>query len=397
MARLSLCMIVRNESGNLAKCLDSVDDLADELVIVDTGSTDSTLEIARARADQLIEAPWGEDFSAARNAGLDAATGDWVLVLDADEKLRREAISAVKAAVESADVDAYEVGIENHLTDGNEIVHQVRLFRRNGQNRYSGRVLEQVSAVSPARLGGVLIDHRGFVGLLLAKKRTRNAKILRLALVDNPDDNVLNFQLYKETGDPEPLTDAADRIVRLPEEAQLGTPMAAEIMAAAAMYWADRGEAGRAMKLCEALDQFPRQARHYLAYGLALAHFGHLEHAEEALKVGLDEDLGTPAQRLKCALALGQIQLAQDKSGQALETLRETQGTFSRHPVALHNLLRALLHTGKCDEAIQRGMRWFEAHQDDKTALLLCAEAAERLGHAGQARQWRSIAAKAPG
>jgi tetratricopeptide (TPR) repeat protein len=84
---ISLCMIVKDEATTLAATLDSARPWVDEMVVVDTGSTDATPAVARAGGAQVYEFPWGDDFAAARNASLARATGDWVLVLDADEVL----------------------------------------------------------------------------------------------------------------------------------------------------------------------------------------------------------------------------------------------------------------------------------------------------------------------
>jgi len=87
MAKLSLSMIVKNEARDLARCLESVKPVVSEIVVVDTGSTDETPQIAAGLGARVISTPWTNDFSAARNIGLDAATGDWLLLLDADEEL----------------------------------------------------------------------------------------------------------------------------------------------------------------------------------------------------------------------------------------------------------------------------------------------------------------------
>lgn len=84
---ISLCMIVKNEADNLARCLRSARGAADEIIIVDTGSTDATRSIARSFGARIIDYPWNGDFAAARNAGLALAQGTWILVLDADEEL----------------------------------------------------------------------------------------------------------------------------------------------------------------------------------------------------------------------------------------------------------------------------------------------------------------------
>ena len=83
--RVSLCMIARNEGATLSRCLSSIAGLADEIIVVDTGSLDNTREIARQLDARVHEFPWVDDFAAARNESLRHATGDWILWLDGDE------------------------------------------------------------------------------------------------------------------------------------------------------------------------------------------------------------------------------------------------------------------------------------------------------------------------
>ena len=85
--RISLCMIVRDEEEHLARCLASVQGVVDEIVIVDTGSIDRSVEIAEGFGARVLHEEWKGDFAAPRNTGIDAAGGDWILVLDADEEL----------------------------------------------------------------------------------------------------------------------------------------------------------------------------------------------------------------------------------------------------------------------------------------------------------------------
>lgn len=107
---ISLCMIVKNEADNLARCLTSVRGAADELIIVDTGSTDDTIAIARSFGAAVISFPWTGDFAAARNAGLEKARGTWILVLDADEELDAESKGELLLCAEHVEYEAFLYG-----------------------------------------------------------------------------------------------------------------------------------------------------------------------------------------------------------------------------------------------------------------------------------------------
>ena len=98
-ARVSLSLIVKNEEANLPACLQSVAGLVDEVVVIDTGSSDRTREIARAFGAKVFDFPWCDSFSAARNEGLRHATGQWVLWLDADEYFDQPNLEKVKSLV----------------------------------------------------------------------------------------------------------------------------------------------------------------------------------------------------------------------------------------------------------------------------------------------------------
>ena len=89
--RISLCMIVKDEQEWLAQCLESVQGAVDEIIVVDTGSSDRSNDIARQYGARIVPYVWCDDFAAARNAGLEQATGEWILFLDADEALDAEA------------------------------------------------------------------------------------------------------------------------------------------------------------------------------------------------------------------------------------------------------------------------------------------------------------------
>jgi glycosyltransferase involved in cell wall biosynthesis len=103
MTKLSLCMIVKDEESRLAKCLKSAKNLVNEIIVVDTGSTDKTIEIAQSFAARVENYEWTHDFSAARNEALKYATGDWILVLDADEVLSPKIIPQIREVMNMDD------------------------------------------------------------------------------------------------------------------------------------------------------------------------------------------------------------------------------------------------------------------------------------------------------
>ncbi len=208
--RLSLCLIVKDEEDFLPDCLASVGDLADEVIVVDTGSTDRTVERAEAAGATVVHRPWTGDFAAARNASLDAATGDWVLVLDADERLAPGSAEQVRRLIDAEPEDApptiYLPLIENRDKDGRPLGagHMPRLWRRRPALRFTGRVHEQVGVGVPGLRqryeDAFRILHYGYDPDLQAQrgKRARNMGLLEAELADRPGDAAATFYLAKE-------------------------------------------------------------------------------------------------------------------------------------------------------------------------------------------------------
>ncbi|HUU40097.1 MAG TPA: glycosyltransferase, partial [Desulfatiglandales bacterium] len=132
---LSVCMIVRNEAKNVIDCLESIKDIADEIIVVDTGSIDNTKEVVSAYTDLIFDFRWVDDFSAARNFSLSKVTGKFVMWFDADDILQNP--EEVKKVLR----DKYDVYNFNILYGG-DIFKHARLFRNNCNVRFAGRVHE---------------------------------------------------------------------------------------------------------------------------------------------------------------------------------------------------------------------------------------------------------------
>lgn len=191
-------MIVRDEEAHLAACLDSVAPVVDEVVIVDTGSTDATPAIARRYGAVVVEQPWQGDFSRARNAGLDLARGRWILYIDADERLRPVARSDVAARLESADEIAFRLLLRPYV--GYTPYREYRMWRNDPRIRFEGMMHEKVipaihaAGEADGRPVGLLdleIDHVGYEGDQTRKHR-RNLPLLEAEL-DREPGNVFNW------------------------------------------------------------------------------------------------------------------------------------------------------------------------------------------------------------
>ena len=215
--KLSLCMIVRDEQEMLPGCLSSLKEAVDEMVIVDTGSTDATVEIARSFGAKVIFHEWSGSFAEARNISLDAASGDWLLCLDADEVLVREDVELLRSLTGRTWREAFylsEINYTGELDDGTAVTHNaLRLFRNRPEYRYEGRLHEQIAHRLPAFLpermevSGVRIEHYGYLGAVRddREKSRRNIELLRLQQDEGVDSAFLHYNLgseYAAAGEP---------------------------------------------------------------------------------------------------------------------------------------------------------------------------------------------------
>ena len=163
MATISLCMIVKDEEAVLARCLESVGEVADEIVILDTGSTDRTKEVARRYTDRVYDYPWQDDFAAARNASFAKATMDYILWLDADDVLPEETRRGLLQW--KATLDADVVMLRYHVAfdaSGQPTFsyYRERLLRRANGYRWEGAVHEAISAWGRVVHSQLAVEHR---------------------------------------------------------------------------------------------------------------------------------------------------------------------------------------------------------------------------------------------
>jgi tetratricopeptide (TPR) repeat protein len=194
--KLSLAMIVKNEARCLARCLRSIRAVADEMIVVDTGSTDDTEKIARECGAQVAHFHWINDFAAARNFALDQAGGEWILALDADEHASEPLAGEIKNFIAGPPQIGRLKIVSDFRHQGQTLRSSTfvsRLFPRGA--RFAGRIHEQIASPLPrVNLRGELW-HDGY---LEVHKSERNVSLLQAELAREPRSAYLQFQLALE-------------------------------------------------------------------------------------------------------------------------------------------------------------------------------------------------------
>ncbi len=191
---ITLSMIVKNEESYLSACLESVKGIIDEIIIVDTGSTDSTISIAEKFGAKIYHFDWVNDFSTARNYSLQKCTGEWILYLDADERLSQNSVQEIRQITKQKD----KLGVfctvksSNSISGNPSIMKYPRLFRNVEGIKFVGKVHEQIES-SLIKHGFKIIDssleiiHVGYdIGEnQIRQKAERNMKLLSVEYDEN--------------------------------------------------------------------------------------------------------------------------------------------------------------------------------------------------------------------
>jgi glycosyltransferase involved in cell wall biosynthesis len=230
---VSVCMIVRNEEDNLAHAISSIP-TAYEIVIVDTGSTDKTVEIALSLGVKVTHFPWIDDFSAARNKSVSLAQGDYILMLDADEQLSGDVEQKINDFVLHYPHSAGTVTIYNIIDQSEINTHRMVRFFPNHPNFYfQGKVHEKVAfRGQPAEFEdtGVEVRHTGYQkDLYIQKGKTqRYLNLYKVHLETYPNDGYMLYQLGKLYYSTDDLMNAKETLLhclRIKEENNLYFPV----------------------------------------------------------------------------------------------------------------------------------------------------------------------------
>ena len=158
---ISACMIVKNEEEFLPNCLNSIKNVVDEIIIVDTGSTDNTVTIAKEFKAKVYHHPWNNSFSEARNVSLKYASGDWIFQIDADEELERSDIPILRDAINTDSYNGIIIAIHSIIKDSTHKFYHPRIFRR-GKGFYKDIIHEQTIIEGERLPTEIRLYHHGY-------------------------------------------------------------------------------------------------------------------------------------------------------------------------------------------------------------------------------------------
>lgn len=206
--RISACVITKNEEENIKTCLESVKEVANEIIVVDTGSEDKTVEISKSFGAKVYQYEWDNNFANARNYALSKANGDWIIFLDADEYFTAKSIKVLKDVIRKAIEGKFEfifVLLMNYDKIKKSYVNSVpviRIFRNHPDIRYIGAIHERITHMNAKdnrmdAVDSVKILHTGYPSdkKLLNKKASRNLELLLNEIKKQPNDSNLCYYI----------------------------------------------------------------------------------------------------------------------------------------------------------------------------------------------------------
>lgn len=405
---VTLSMIVRNAAADLPGCLASVRGAVDAMVIADTGSTDNTVEIARAHGARVVYVPWRDDFAEARNLAMLPITKGWVLSLDADERLAPAAAAAIAQCVRAESVDGYLVPIRNYVASATERVWDrpaipnpgdfpearqhpayvehgnVRLFRRDPGIYFTGRVHETVGKRIEA-LGGALrkadfcIHHFG----LVADASTREQKnffyreLGRRKVEEAPQDAQAHFELGLVEFDNFRNYAEARRLFTIATRLNERLAVAWFFRGMAELQTADCSAAIASFRRAESLGH--KTALNAEALGDAFYNAGDFEAARSAYTRSLRRAEGPSA-----ASKLGLAEVRCGRTTEGLARLRDAAHRFPASAETHDRLVAALVYLWQLPEAAEAALAKAHCHPAPE-AFLRAASIWAQLGEWKQA------------
>jgi tetratricopeptide (TPR) repeat protein len=392
-----------------------VRDLADEIVVVDTGSTDATAALAREQGARVVASPWNDDFAAARNRSIAEATGEWVLVLDADERLFPRHFEAVRRLIANTRARALQIFVR-HYTDDSTLMNwqpmdpaqaesrgfcgcfdspQVRLFRRRPEIRFEGIVHETVVPslerhALPTYRADVLIHHYKECRPA-ERKRARNLLIFELSRrrteSESRDADVWRQRAMAalDVGENTDAVTALERAIELaPDRRDLHYQLGAVLILI--------GQAERAcVRHRRALERFPDEPELVQSLGDACLAAGRLGDASEAYARSLELD----PYLYRAVVGLGAIAMQEGRTDAAVRYFEQAKSIHPGLDIPYVNTGLIYLNLGRLDDALAELRRAFAANPKRWQSLAAIGTILFATGQYAESREWYLKAAAA--
>ncbi len=294
---VSLSIIVKNEERHLPDCLNSIKDVVDEIVLVDTGSTDETVKIAEQFGAKVFHYEWNNDFASARNYALSKCSGDWILYLDADERLNNNSADELRKLTSSKTKTGFYCRIYNvdEISNRPSVMSYVRLFALNPTIKFEGRVHEQIENSLfkngyELKNSGIEITHIGYnlTNAELKKKAERNYNILKSEYAEN-QNGYTAFQLGQTLHKLEREEEAVNHFQLALKDNSLRKEYKATACRSIAIYYADNSDLINADKFInESVKYDPQQPLSLLSHAKIKMKTGRFSEAINSIKQALE-------------------------------------------------------------------------------------------------------------
>ncbi len=397
-AKVSACMIVKNEEEMLEDCLSSIRNWVDEIILVDTGSTDRTVEIAESYGAKIFHQPWEGNFSKHRNYSIEQATGDWIFIIDADERVFEEDVPEILQLLNQDEHPLLSLNVLNYYGDSD---HQTflpsdRFFRRSLDLRYRGIVHNQLSIPENIKSSrtGVRLKHLGY-GLdpeKMKKKLARSRSLLEEQLSENPDNAFAHFnlaQLLRSGEDGFPVENAPEISRHASRGVELTSPdnpreLHIHLMCLDQLGWTYffTGRFEEALEMTDrALALKPDYLDPLFLIGHANLKLNKFDEAIEGYKKYLEAQAGFELaremtniiffhvdSRVEACYALAMIHLTKEDTGAARDYYQKTLALRPGHLEANARLGRILFSEGRLEEAEKYFLKQFELSSESVDA-----------------------------
>lgn len=372
MIELSACVIVKDEEKNIGQWLQCMGKLADEIIVVDTGSTDATREIVKKSGASLYDFPWQQDFAAAKNHALSKAKGKWIAFLDADEYFSEQSMQRIPMVLKELDPQVKVAGIMCRLVnidvqDKDKFIGatvQVRLFRNLSSLRYQGRIHEALTIPKNRTVELVReieIIHTGYSASVVQRKLRRNLELLQQKITDNDNQPTARdcrylMDCYYGLADYPKAVEYAERAL-----AQLNQMKDAKehlhMIRVSAYLFGKHTQQEVLQTMDEAIEACPQVADFLMMKGLYLYEHQDYLVSESCIQQALDmregykmdvEGIADNLQRFlpSAYWVLGRLAAMKKKSGKASEYYLQTLRIYPYHTASLRALVKVLEEAG---------------------------------------------------